>query len=235
MIGLAAGYTTTDVDLDATAGNLDVEGWSVSGPYGTYQTPAGLYVDGIVTLGWNDYEMTRRIDYRFTDRTGASRRVNQTALGETAGRWYAASVGLGYDWQRRAWTLGPLLRVSYTRVDIDGFTEAVVFNPGNTEVGQHLTIDGQDLESLTTAVGVQMAYALSTPLGVLLPQAQLEWEHEFENDSRTLVARYVGDPGATPLRLRTDAPDRDFFNLGVGLTATLPLRHFGLCALPDGP
>lgn len=74
-----------------------------------------------------------------------------------------------------------------------------------------------------SSLGVQGSYAISTPLGVSVPQLRLEWQHEFLYDPRTIAATFVNDPrptSATTIRYQTDAPDRDFFTLGVGLAHT---------------
>jgi outer membrane autotransporter protein len=85
-----------------------------------------------------------------------------------------------------------------------------------------LKVRGQDVDSLTTALGGQVSYAISTALGVLLPQLRVEWEHEFLNDSRTIRATFVEDPtdAQREIQVRTDAPDRDYCNLGAGLSMT---------------
>ena len=73
---------------------------------------------------------------------------------------------------------------------------------------------------LTTVLGGRASYAISTGLGVLLPQVRIEWEHEFKNDSRLLTARFVNDPLLQPIPFTTDNPDRNYANLGVSLSAT---------------
>ena len=76
--------------------------------------------------------------------------------------------------------------------------------------------------SLTTALGGQASYAISTRWAVLLPQARVEWEHEYENDSREIDARFVHDSSRTPVRIKTNNPDRNYFNVGIGLSAVFP-------------
>jgi outer membrane autotransporter protein len=110
------------------------------------------------------------------------------------------------------------VRINYIKLDIDGYREEIDnTNPG---FGWALAFDDQDVESLTTALGGQVSYAISTGVGVLLPQVRFEWEHEFLNASRTLTARFINDPQRAPIRFVTDGPDRDFFNIGIGLSAT---------------
>jgi outer membrane lipase/esterase len=218
VLGAAFGYANTDADLDASNDRMDTEGLSLSF-YGTYYVLTRFYVDAVVGFGWSNYDTTRHVRYAFVDSGGSTRTVDQTMQGDTESTHYSFSFGLGYDFHLGGVTFGPFGRVNYVKVDIEGFREDVALNPGNTETAQNLDIASQNAVSLTTVLGAQASYALSTGFGVLVPQVRVEWEHEFEDDSRRIVATYVEDPGSSFLRIPTDDPDRDFFNVGAGLSA----------------
>ncbi len=198
---------------------MDVDGYSVS-IYGTYYVLKKFYIDGITSFGWNAYDSIREIDYPFADSSGNPRWVDQTAKGDTDGTYYSLSFGAGYDFNIDGHTFGPYGRVNYLEADIDGYRESVTKNPRDTgEAGENLDIESQDVKSLTTVLGGQASYAISTRWAVLVPHARIEWEHEYENNSRQLNASFVNDPGKTPIIIPTDDPDRDFFNIGVGMSA----------------
>jgi outer membrane autotransporter protein len=77
--------------------------------------------------------------------------------------------------------------------------------------------------SLQTALGAQLSYALSTESGIVAPQLHLEWNHEFDNDSRPITARYINDPfNLSTFSVPTNNPDRNFFTLGAGVATVLP-------------
>jgi outer membrane autotransporter protein len=57
---------------------------------------------------------------------------------------------------------------------------------------------------------------------VLVPQARAEWEHEYDQDADTLVARFAADPTGTAFGIVSDSPDRDYFRIGLGLSAVFP-------------
>jgi outer membrane autotransporter protein len=119
-------------------------------------------------------------------------------------------------------TLGPIARLNYSRADLDGYQE----NIDSTDAGSGLalSVEGQKITSFSTVLGGQVSYAISLPWGVVLPQLRLEWEHEFENDSRTIRANFLEDPtpdDTSQIQLLTDAPDRDFFNIAAGVSAVL--------------
>src|SRR4029450_5082169 len=134
------------------------------------------------------------------------------------GHHFSFSAGAGYDFRQGALTFGPLARLQYFKLKIDGYQEKLTnTQPG---FGWALALDSQDVESLTTVLGGRASYAISTGLGVLLPQVRLEWEHEFKNDSRILTAQFLNDPQRQPIRFTTDSPDRNYANIGVTLSAT---------------
>ncbi len=202
VAGVAGGWSTTDQDFDRSGGDQDLDTWSGS-LYATYQLE-GFYTDAIVTYSNLDFDLDRRIRYPT---------VNRTASSSTDGDEWAASLGTGYSFTSGAWSYGPHVRVNYVDTDIDGYTESGAF-------GLDLRVDDQDVRSLTTDLGANVSYAVSTGFGVLTPYARGEWEHEFEDDARSITARFVADPNQTRLVLRTSSPDRNYFRVGTGVAAT---------------
>jgi outer membrane autotransporter protein len=197
FLGLAGSYLRTSLDLAASAGDSTANGYSLSA-YTNYYILERLYVDGIATFGWNTYDTERK-------NTGG----NGTARGNTDGPQYSFSVGSGYDFNVGPFTFGPAARVDYVRVRIDGYHETGA-GPSNARIGS------QTIESLTTNVGGQARYAISTAWGVLSPFVRAEWVHEFEGDSRTVTASV----GSTVVTVQTNRSDRDYLNLGAGTLAT---------------
>jgi uncharacterized protein YhjY with autotransporter beta-barrel domain len=233
VLGAAFTYQSANSDLDnpsslvgsfstsANAGSADTRSYGFS-LYGTYYVLEQLYIDGIVSFGWNNYSLDRVIGYNVGGTnpvTGQpTKPVNQIAHADPNGHQYSFSVGAGYEFRQGAWTFGPVARLQYFRLDIDGFQETI--NNPNPGFGWALAQASQDVESLTTVLGGRASYAISTGLGVLLPQVRIEWEHEFKNDSRLLTARFVNDPVGQPILFTTGNPGRNYANLGVSLSAT---------------
>jgi uncharacterized protein with beta-barrel porin domain len=237
VLGAAFIYQSSNSDLknpsslvsptfstSANAGSADTRSYGFS-LYGTYYVLEQLYVDGIVSFGWNNYSLDRVIGYNLPAQMS---RVNQIAHADPNGYQSSFSVGAGYEFRQGAWTFGPVARLQYIRFNIDGYQEKI--NNTDPGFGWALALDSQDVESFTTVLGGRASYAISTGLGVLLPQVRIEWEHEFKNDSRLLTARFVNDPVGQPILFTTDNPDRNYANLGVSLSATF--RH-GIAAFID--
>jgi outer membrane lipase/esterase len=230
VLGVTFNYQSTNIDFDNSSflntpdgGGIDTHSFGFS-IYGTYYVSNQFYVDGIFNFGRNHYDIDRRIIYsipstnRAGEITGGTTLVNQTAQGDTNSTQYSFSVGAGYDFNVRGFTITPFVRLEYSRLDVSGYQESID-NTANG-FGLALAFDDQNVESLLHVLGVQASYAISTGIGVLLPQVRAEWRHEFKNDARTITSRFVFDPLRTPLALVTDSPDRDFFALGVSLSAT---------------
>ncbi len=86
----------------------------------------------------------------------------------------------------------------------------------------NLRYRGQDYDSLTSDVGADIAYAISTDFGVGVPQASVAWIHEYMDDSQSLTVQYAADPNNFTFSVLTDNPDRDYFGLGLSLLAVFP-------------
>jgi outer membrane autotransporter protein len=215
ILGGAFGYASTDADLDTAGGSLDTNQYSGS-IYGTYYFER-LYVDGIVTIGWNTFDSRRNIIYTLPALTGGTSQINQTATGDTDGANYSLGIGGGYEFRSGGFALVPYGRLNYFNLNINGYRESI----NNTNPGFGLTLEFRDqtIESLTTALGGQVIYAYSTQVAVFVPQLLFEWVHEFLNGGRLIAGNYVNDPSKQPLNIRTDGPGENFFNLGLGLSA----------------
>jgi outer membrane autotransporter protein len=217
VAGGALGFSRYDSDYNDAAGNLEMDAWSLSA-YGTYYHDNNIYVDGLIQIGSNNYDTKRRIN--------ASGEAEQFGQGDTDGTEYAFNISAGYEYRRDAWTLTPYGRLSYTRAEIDAYTEEAS-NPSAAGFGSVLRIDDQELKSVVLVVGGNFSYSVSTAHAVLMPQLRFEWEHEFKDDSRFINARFVNDPTRSEFAIETDEADKNYFNLGIGLSAVFSQGRSG--------
>ena len=139
--------------------------------------------------------------------------IEETAKGSPDANDYTFSLGSGYTFNSGGFSYGPYARLSYLRVDIDGYSE----NGAETS-GLNLKVDDQDWKSFTSVLGGEFSYAVNHSFGVVIPQGRLAWVHEFKNDSEELTATYVADPRQNVLRALTDDPDRNYFELALGVS-----------------
>jgi outer membrane autotransporter protein len=217
VAGGALGFSRYDADYNDAAGNLEMDAWSLSA-YGTYYKDNNIYVDGLIQIGTNSYDTKRRIN--------AVGEAEQFGQGDPDGTEYAFNISAGYEYRRDAWTLTPYGRLSYTRAEIDAYTEEAS-NPSAAGFGSVLRIDDQELKSIVLVLGGNFSYTVSTPNAVLMPQLRFEWEHEFEDDSRFINARFVNDPTRSEFAIETDEADKNYFNLGIGLSAVFSQGRSG--------
>jgi uncharacterized protein YhjY with autotransporter beta-barrel domain len=204
ILGGALGYESFDADFHTTStvAGGDMQNTLVSlSLYSSYYGEH-YYVDGFVSYGQNDYEMTREIDYPT---------VRRTAKANTEGSQYEVTGAVGYSGQHGAFQYSPFLRVSTLGLDIDAYTETDALELA-------LSVEEQEIDSLLSILGGQCSWTLSTKSGVVIPHLRAEWYKEFEDDSRLLTAKYASDPFNETFGVPVDEPDEDYYTLGTGVS-----------------
>ena len=209
VAGLSFSYLRTKADLNFTLGDVESRSPSLS-LYGTYYV-GPVYVDVLSGFTWHDYDTARRIVYS-PPPGSIAQAVDRTARGDTDGRQFTLNVGAGYDFRQAGFTMTPYARMEFLNLDIDGYRE-------RGADGLDLRIKNQTVESLLTVFGGRVAYALSVPFGVLVPQVRGEWRHEHLNDQRSIRALFANDPFTVGFLIPTDSPYRDYFAFGTGIAS----------------
>lgn len=210
ILGGAFTYLRMESDFDRNGGELNSDTYNGS-IYGSFYPTGNFYVDGIFTIGGIDYDSLRQIDYTLP----GVESVNTQAKAKPGGMQYSASVAGGYNYVLGQLTVDPYVRVNYLNLDVDGFRE----QGGN---GWAMQFSDQTVESVTSTLGTRLSYALSVPWGVLRPYIRGEWRHEFEDEGRIIPVRFLGDTtSGLAFSTVTDSPDRDYFNVGTGISTVL--------------
>ena len=225
VLGAAFTYNNVDSDFDkhntVSGGGVDADGWG-GFVYGTYYTDR-FYIDGLAGYAQSDYDMDRKIFIPNNNPDSAwsltygPEDVKATAKADTDSDDYTVSAGAGYNFSQGALSYGPYARLTYLKVDIDGYKEK-----GAGRVGLDLDVEDMKWKSFTSVLGGQLAYASSQKFGVVMPQVRAAWVHEFEDDSDKVTATYVGaeaDDINRKFTTETDNPDTDYFEVGVGVSA----------------
>jgi outer membrane autotransporter protein len=215
--GLAFSYLNTHGDFTGNNGHFNTNAFGVT-LYGSVTPLPNLFVDGTIGYTLRDYDIVRRASYfNASSDTGADGFVQ----GDTTGNEFRTSVQAGYDFPLGALTVGPRVGVNYSSNNINSYGERNS-SPRGLDTGLQLAYDAQHRESLTTTVGAFASYAISTSIGVFVPQLTGEWVHEFLDNQRVIYFRFREDLGQTKLRFQTDPPDRNYANLGTGVVLVLP-------------
>ncbi len=201
FLGGAVGYLSSTTDLSGGS-EVDVEGYSLTA-YGTYFKPS-FHLSAVVGYGRDQLELTRAIDFPG---------LPQVAEGDPDGSQIAISLGGGWTRQSEAISIGGFVGADLVEASIDGYQE-------RGAPGFNLAVDDQKIRSLLASARLQISYAASLKMGVLLPTLRFAYLHEFEDDSRLTIASFVDDPLGIPFATPTANPDRDYFRLGLGVSAT---------------
>lgn len=232
-LGLALGYSWTDSDIDNDAGNVDADGYAISA-YGTYYVN-NFYFNAIGTYANKNYDMNRNLIYRVaavpadTGVTTVTQRFNADPDSDE----YSFSIGGGYDVNLQKFTLSPYVRMDYLDIKIDAYKEKQTTPNGAPGFGLALDVEQQKIKSFTINFGGQIYRDFDAGKSALTPYLRAGWVHEFQNDARNIKASFINVPFGTTgntIIIPTDDPDRDFFNFGLGLSATFPR---GIMAFAD--
>lgn len=225
FVGASLDYITSSTDFD-NGSALDTDGVDIT-LYGTTFTDTGMYFEAAVGVGFNDYSQDRRFQYTIPALpppagTGLGETIiNQTASSDTDGDQFYLSAGVGKDIDVGNGVLANFAAsLNYLDASIDGFTETI--SGGAPGLGMGLRVRDQDIESLRSSLGAQISKSISTGAGVIVPFVRADWLHEFDNDSRTIIASFANDSffgTTTTFGLTTDEPDEDYFRVGGGLSA----------------
>ena len=206
VLGVASGYGHSDTDFDSNGGEMESHSGNFS-IYGSYYLPQDFYIDGILSYAINDYDSSRIISY-----TGLQTSATSTPFGDQ----YGGSLGFGKDFYVKNFFISPYVRAEYLRTGIDEYSE-------QGGAGLALRIAEQSMFSLKSTVGGQISQAISMPWGVISPGIRFEWQHQFRDDQRSIQSQFIDAPAGTgSFSIRTDDPDRDYFNLGASVAIALP-------------
>jgi outer membrane lipase/esterase len=214
VAGLSLSYLQDDIGYDNNRGDMDTTEWGLNA-YGTYYLPNGFYLDGLIGYTWTDYDLNRRVEYVIDGEVS-----RQSASSDPDGNLFTLTLGGGYDIVNGPVTITPQLHLQYLDNEVDGFTESY---SDITQTGGAMsqTLDSVTYNSFTSRLGVQLSRAFGYSGGVLLPQLRLAWIHEFDNDAQRIRSRFTNDINAptNSFLIVTEEPDRDYFELGLALSA----------------
>ncbi len=206
VAGAAFGFGESDNRYNRDAGSLLNRAYSGT-LYTTYNVTENFYLDGVMTFTGNEYESSRNL--LIPDENGDVSSVS--AHSNHWGDQQRFSLGVGYSLPIDGWTFCVRGRAEYGRVNIDAYREK-----GDSDL--NLQVEEQFNDTVLTVLGADLSYSYSSSIGVFVPQINLDWEHEFKNDSRDISMRYVNDP-TSPFLIKTNSPDRDYLNFRAGVSA----------------
>lgn len=229
VIGLAFGEGRTDSEFTGGTGSLDIDSKTVT-LYGAKALKDFFTLDGMIGLGDVQTDSIRRMNFIVH-----GNQVDQSANSRIDSDQKIASIGLSKSFER--WLTVDLgARYNYVETDIGRFSEEIdASQPG---FGLALEIDDYQLKSSTVDLSVSLSKAFSTHWGVIIPQARLNWIHEFESGDRQLFGRFLADTssfdfsdsgvqvggglGSNIFSVPLERLDADYGNLLLGVNLLFP-------------
>jgi outer membrane autotransporter protein len=208
LLGGALRYARDDGDFRG-GGNFDTHSYGFL-LHANYVPAPKFFLDTNAGYMRRNYSITRAV---FFD-AGAGNAFIGNARGKPDGNEFHIGTNGGYDFNFQNITVGPRLGINYKRNQIDSYRERGV-------TGLELVYDNQHENSLASTVGAQGSVAISTSIGVLVPQLAIEYLHEFLDPQRRIDFRFAEDLNGVQFRFQNDRPDRNYFNVGGGLVLQL--------------
>ena len=213
IAGAALGYKDFDSDFTTQKGGTSVKGYSLN-VYGTYLLSDKAYMDATIGLGNNKLDSRRPVN---NDGSRGIDNQSTFAIGKPDAAEFTFSVGGCYEFYKGEWSLTPYGRMDYIKGTVDAYTESASHISAKTSM---FKIDKQNIESLTSTLGVKASRVVSTSKGVFVPYATLDWKHDFKGRG-SISGSSIYLNKAFEERNRSEF-DRNYYNLGVGVSAQFP-------------
>lgn len=210
LLGTAVTASLSQTDLSANRGSADSTGlhWMV---FGLYQINSRWGLNGSLMLNSTDYDNTRKIHISLPSLTNsyslsAESSANQTGL----------LLGSDYQWRlSRAFELSLLNQIHAVRTETDSYKES-----GST--GFELAISGQSVDNVSMDNGLELRKPIMRSWGVVIPQINVHWVHQFADQSRSINAYFIHDPQANLIAYTTQDGDSDYFSTQLGAVFVMP-------------
>ncbi|MEO0784835.1 MAG: autotransporter outer membrane beta-barrel domain-containing protein [Pseudomonadota bacterium] len=225
IVGGAISFVDSSADIEGVGG-LDEGGDSDSETlsftaYGSWLATDALELNGSVSFGQSDFEMSRNIS--IVDKNGGGindiddgnfATVERTANSETEADIYQVSLGASYGiYYDNGVSLTPTANISYYNAEIDGFSET-------DANGLDLVFEAQEVDSTQVAIGATLARPYSRDWGVIMPYARATAIFELQDNPQSVVARYTAAVDANDnFVIRTNPSDDSALDLALGVTA----------------
>lgn len=197
----------------AHAGSADTDSKSLT-LFAVLNSTERSYVDAAIGYGRQQHDFRR--NPVFQDSTLQARFAARVA-GDTESTVFWVALNGGLDFAPGATTFGPFAGVTYTRSEIDPYSERDLNGSGLA-----MSFEACLRKSVLGHAGLRVDRAFSTTHGVFVPQLRVEYLHEFRTRPLSQTSHYVLDSGTSGIRVTGDRPKAGRLSLSAGVTAILP-------------
>ncbi len=151
------------------------------------------YLEGLLALGWSDYETVRTEE-------------GYTGEGKFEGFNFGGHIEGGKYFHRNNWAFAPYAGLRYLGIQSDAYTE--------TSGGNEIAVDGQNVASLESALGLKLRNRFDIQAGRFQTVGYAEWAYDFINDE---IGSSLSD-GTFSVGTARIAPAASVLNAGIGLS-----------------
>lgn len=216
LLGLSMGYSYSTVSMKDLSDTGRVSSEQVS-LYGVYLKDP-WYVKSIMAYGYNRYDTARSISF------GG---INRRAEGDYRGYALGGYMEGGYRFLTDTMDIMDIIPVASFQgsyLNRRNFRE-------EDALSLNLDVDGERTSSFLSSLGVILRKGFKTQRGVITPEIQLRWLHEFSNDRFQVNGSFADAPLST-FTVEGDRPDKDGGVFGFGLTWETK-SNFSFCLAYD--
>ena len=197
-IGLGGGYANSDVNENRANGKTKIDSYQLTAYLKHSEGP--WFVQGALTAGVDKYDGSRNIVFPG---------FNRTATSDFTGQQYSGIVMLGKHLYVSEVTVTPLVSLQATHLHVNSYTEK---DAGDI----NLNVDSQDYNFLQSGVGMKIERPIFAGNKIYSPEIHAKWLHDFTSTTMEQTTSFTG--GGTSFETKGMHQDRDFYNVGAGLT-----------------
>ncbi|WP_432798779.1 autotransporter domain-containing protein [Poriferisphaera sp. WC338] len=201
--GIMAGYAFSDVDYSDNRGNAKINSFRV-GPYGSYYSEDGWYVDASLLFGYNDNN---------TERNVIIGTVSETNEADYNAWDVSMYTGAGYDYEFGGITITPNAWLQYSYYSQEEFTE--------TGGASATTVESYSTSSLRSMIGMKFSKVFDHNTVRYMPEVNIGWGHEWL-DPDDIEARFVGE--INPFSFTPGMFNENSLLISAGLSALIDER-----------
>ncbi|RLU01886.1 autotransporter domain-containing protein [Ketobacter sp.] len=196
-VGAAFDVVTHEVDYDDKGGELDSDVYSLTGYMSWFRDALGVDLQ----LGYASGTIDTKRYITIPD--------DQLVTGDTDSEQWNLSTQVQWTFARNAWTLSPFLRLDYITTQIDAYEER-----GNS--AWLMGVGEQEMDQLSTSLGLEGTYVLSYSWGVWVPGFNLSMISESNSDYSPVEFSLLGDSSSNgDFSLQPESEDSLFYEAEV--------------------
>ena len=196
-IGLFGTYAAMRGE-DGSRGSWDADGWG-GGGYAEYWSD-NFYLRGMLSAGSYDGEHRRTLK-------------NDTASGNRSGNSWSGTVSLGAPFDSGDWILEPQALVSYTKSNLDSFSE------GGVKRSKRLRYHDLQIDSVDT----ELAFKFTRPIrdgqrSLFMPSLRVGWVADWGQNGDSQKVSYIDSGDSYRTSINGDVDHGALIELGLDYT-----------------